>query len=230
MQRCGTLYDLTDDLRPHSLSSYPPQSSSSTHCAPQDLPSTVQWLSSPTPTPSAAMARYAEEEEFEDEEVRPLRRERRAMGVGVVHQPPAAEPSISPQEELEEEEEDLFAPAARAGAAPRAAVNNAEGLASVLEDFAWPSTLAWVDTLVVRVRHSPLPRAPPQSTFVRSIRGFAIAAACPGRMCNMSTCTRVHSLAARPRCRWPRLRAYTSPVHAPDTARCAFAGRRGAGR
>ena len=44
----------------------------------------------------------------------------------------------------------MFAPAEPSAARP--AVNNSEGLAAALQQFAWPGDIAWVDTLVVQAR------------------------------------------------------------------------------
>jgi len=62
-----------------------------------------------------------------------------------------------PQEEAEDDDEEddseVFAPAAAAAKNDaRPFVNNAEGLAATLREFAWPAHIAWVDTLVVPVR------------------------------------------------------------------------------
>ena len=88
------------------------------------------------------------------------------------------------EEELDEDEEEevLLAPGSHApGDAPRAIVNVA-GMSAALEDFAWPASVAWVDTLVVQVSRLVPPCAPNQRTGpvrlahartrVRSFRGL----------------------------------------------------------
>ena len=74
--------------------------------------------------------------------------------------PAAEEEEEELDEEDEEEEEVLLAPGSRApGDAPRPIVNMA-GMSAALEDFAWPASVAWVDTLVVQVRRLVPPCAP----------------------------------------------------------------------
>lgn len=56
-------------------------------------------------------------------------------------------------DEVDGDEDDVLAPSAGPGnAVQRPAITNTAGLAAALDDIAWPSTVTWVDTLVVRVR------------------------------------------------------------------------------
>ena len=74
----------------------------------------------------------------------------------------AAEEEDEEEEELDEEDEELLAPGRAPGSdAPRPIVNVA-GMSAAMEDFAWPASVAWVDTLVVQVRRLWLPAPPPQ--------------------------------------------------------------------
>ena len=74
----------------------------------------------------------------------------------------AAEEEDEEEEELDEEAEELLAPGRAPGSdAPRPIVNVA-GMSAAMEDFAWPASVAWVDTLVVQVRRLWLPAPPPQ--------------------------------------------------------------------
>jgi hypothetical protein len=96
-------------------------------------------------------------------------------------------------EEDDEEEEVLLAPGSRApGDAPRAIIN-VPGMSAALEDFAWPASVAWVDTLVVQVRRLCLPAHPTSPQALRGLRlhahAFVASAACsvaaagPGSVC-----------------------------------------------
>jgi hypothetical protein len=80
----------------------------------------------------------------------------------------AAGPNPLRQEDLEE---DVLAPAA--GQRPPA-VNNQDGLASALEEFAWPRDTPWIETLAVPVRR-PNPLSAATCTSVRSVRGASVA-------------------------------------------------------
>ena len=64
----------------------------------------------------------------------------------------AAAAGPNPPRQEEDLEEDVLAPAA--GQRPPA-VNNQDGLASALEEFAWPRDTPWIDTLAVPVRTHP---------------------------------------------------------------------------
>ena len=100
-------------------------------------------------------------------------------------------------------------------------MNNTAGMAATLADFAWPSDLAWLETLVVRVRRRCFAReARTPRTSVRSCLGSPVAG---GQSWKLLQHGSGGGGAEQPAAAAPALRASRHPPHAspPDSAHAA---------